>query len=517
MSPRFALIPALLATALACTKPTEAAPPDTGLDPDECVPVTWYEDADGDGHGVVTSTLVDCSNAALSGYVMDVFDDCNDDNPQVHPGLSEVCDGIDQDCDAQVDEEATTSVPWHADLDGDGFGDAANIRDSCEQPAGYVEDATDCNDYDADVHPGASETCNGLDDDCDSTVDDRDELTYYPFYYDLDLDGFGDPDNSVMACEQPDGLLEDGTDCDDTNVDVFPGAEETCNTLDDDCDGTIDDPDVLPYTTYYTDDDGDGFGDPATAISTCDGLSGLVLDGTDCDDSAADVSPGSPEQCNGLDDNCNGVADDASIYNYWYPDGDGDGYGVYDPAPIYSCVDIAGSAPNDDDCDDLDPLVNPGEFEVCGDLFDSDCDGNDCAEWRDDFEDGLDPAWVNTSARPWLTTNLEKYAGAYSAVNGDIADSQRTEMTVTLTYSDPGTMEFWYKTSTEASYDYLKFYVDGALDRQWSGTVGWTLHTKAVTAGTHVFKWEYYKDGSVSSGSDSVWIDDVFADGGTLP
>jgi hypothetical protein len=362
---------ALLSLAACEEKLPESTVPPT--EEEECVQVTWYADADGDGHGVVSNTLVDCSTAALSGYVTDVFDDCNDTNPQVHPGLDEVCDGIDQDCDAQVDEDAVTSVPWYADLDGDSYGDAGNIRESCEQPPGFVADATDCDDYNADVNPGGLEVCNQLDDDCDTVVDNRDAMPYYTYFYDKDGDTFGDPLDTVEACERPDDALDDFSDCDDRDPAVFPGAEETCNDVDDDCDGTIDDPDALPYATWYIDDDGDTFGDVTTALSTCHTPKGMTLVGSDCDDTDPNVNPDVEEACNTIDDDCNGIIDDPHIWDYWYVDVDADGYGD-ESSSIYSCSPVVGRSVDGGDCDDSDASINPGMVELCNSI-DDDCDG----------------------------------------------------------------------------------------------------------------------------------------------
>ncbi len=180
---------------------------------------------------------------------------------------------------------------------------------------GYTPNQGDCDDEDAQVHPGAEEACNGLDDDCDGQVPDDEQ--------DHDGDGF-------RGC--------DG-DCDDHDDAIRPGAEEVCNGVDDDCDGT--------KPKDEADCDGDGFaecGEPG------DDLQGLI-GGGDCDDADPDTHPYAVDpSCDGIDQDCDGVDP---------TDGDGDGY---------DCTE---------DCDDTLDEISPGAQEVPCNGLDEDCDGDD--------------------------------------------------------------------------------------------------------------------------------------------
>ena len=148
------------------------------------------------------------------------------------------CDGVDDDCDGHVDEDALTTRAWYPDQDGDGFGDLSGAIVACDQPPGTTDDFRDCDDTDPAVHPeAADDTCDGVDTDCDGDFDEDAEGAT-TFYKDTDGDGFGDADDPVIGCTAPSGAVEDETDCDATEASAHPGGSEECgNDVDEDCDG----------------------------------------------------------------------------------------------------------------------------------------------------------------------------------------------------------------------------------------------------------------------------------------
>ena len=295
-------------------------------------PVEVNQDEDGDG--------------------VEFEEDCDDLNAEVFPGAPELCDGLDNDCDGRVDDEPSDAPAWHADADGDGYGDPNSAVTACEAPAGLIADNSDCDDATTTVNPAAAEVCDGLDNNCDGLADGEDAADAATWHNDDDGDGYGDLATAQRACEAPEGTIADATDCDDDDDDVNPGATERCATAeDDDCDGQVNEDDAADATVWYGDADLDGFGDVAVTTLACAQPSGAVDNDEDCDDRDFGVNPDADEVCDGLDNNCDGSIDgaDASDIKIWYSDADTDGFG--DPASIQRACDAPkGAVADSTDC-----------------------------------------------------------------------------------------------------------------------------------------------------------------------
>ena len=378
-----------------------------------------YLDPDGSASdiGAYGGTGASAWDADGDGYYEGA--DCDDDDATVYPGATEYCDGEDDDCNGTVDDAAVDEATWYADADGDGYGDASVTDTACDEPAGYVANADDCDDTSADIAPGATEIAyNGIDEDCDGA-----DL--------IDVDGDGYDDASVG-----------GTDCDDNDAAVNPGAAETWyDGVDGNCDGLSDydaDSDGYDSSDYggVDCDDADGAVHPGASESwydgvdsDCDGLSDYDADydgydssaygGDDCDDADVVTHPGAAEAVgDGVDTDCDGTeicsvdadddgyrpdttatvssadtdCDDSGEALATEPDGDcNDADARYHPeAPETDCLDTedyncdgSGGAADSDgdtyaactDCNDADAAVHPGATEGAADGVDQDCDG----------------------------------------------------------------------------------------------------------------------------------------------
>ncbi len=404
-----------------------------------------------------SSDLKDRLDADGDGYEsVDVGGpDCDDRDPRIHPDALERCDGVDDDCDGDVDEGYDDAIDGGAiftvDSDGDGHGQTggATLR-ACAPPEGYVDGADDCDDGDLRAYPGADERCNGRDDDCDRDIDE-DPIDGQTRYDDADDDGFGDPDSAHAACSN-EGTVDNGLDCDDT------------------------DPLLNPETSWYADADEDGYGDPAAFLrSSCAGPAGAVSNAEDCDDDDQEQNPDTQwfqdldgdlfggnviaVQCEDIPGalRVGGDCDDSDARIHpdtlWFEDDDGDTFTgtILSPA---SCVAPPGGTLFPTDCDDTDPDISPLGVELCSPAgVDEDCDGHvddqdldtpptDASAWYlDDDDDG----W---GAGPVVYFCDVPNLFLYSDIDGDCNDLRPTQHPDTVWIQDADLDGFWPDTGT---------------------------------------------------------------------
>ena len=255
--------------------------------------VLWYPDDDLDGWGFEPKGRAYCAPPA--GWITRAGD-CDDTNPDMNPDRVEVCNAIDDDCDGFPNEAdpqgADGMILAYPDNDGDGYGDPNLIPTSfCSVPAGWVTEASDCDDTDPDIHPGGTEVCGGGDEDCDALIDEADpsldESTTISGWTDADGDGYGDPGPQTVACSLGEGVVGNDEDCDDSDPRTGPDLWQ-----------------------YDADADGGGAGIPVAGEGCAAPEAGMIniLGPEDCDDLDPAFREGLPDPCgDGLDQDCSGV------------------------------------------------------------------------------------------------------------------------------------------------------------------------------------------------------------------
>ncbi|MBL7943421.1 MAG: hypothetical protein JNM00_11670, partial [Flavobacteriales bacterium] len=353
----------------------------------------FYADNDGDGFGNPYDYIFACEPDAT--HFLADYSDCNDSNPDVHPGAEELCNDVDDDCDGYVDEQTgnllfVTDASWDDAVYpnpyscyGNPFvfaGFSANSIWGTTHPSTLFSKT-----FNYTPQPGVDVWIYGFEDDgmtlyingqsiysvYDNSVSNF-QLNLTPYlvngsnllqvqmynaygcgdfaaavfemqpavwFADYDGDGYGNALAGNSECNAPPGYVANDDDCDDYNYYINPVASEVCNDVDDDCDGLVDDddPDMSGGATWYADLDGDGYGDATNTIVTCDPPVGYVVNADDCDDLDGLEFPGA----------------------VWYTDADQDGYGTgaYQvactrPPGTYNIDELASVS---GDCDDNDP------------------------------------------------------------------------------------------------------------------------------------------------------------------
>jgi MYXO-CTERM domain-containing protein len=273
----------------------------------------------------------------INGYLQD--GDCTNDDLTLAPGSP----AIDAGDPLLFDRDGSPSdIGAHGGL---------NALPEDEDQDGFSAQQ-DCDDTDPNVNPLAEEICDGIDNNCDGRTDGDDAAGAITWYYDGDMDGYGDELNERIACYNPGPFVELAGDCDDNDATSNPGGTEVCDGADNNCDGTIDEGVLLPW---YDDSDGDGYGDDSLVTEACEGTDGQVEMGGDCDDNDDKVNPAAEDICDALDNNCDGNVDEGLVET-WYEDTDGDGLGD-DTSTIEDCNDVDGYSLEGGDCDDTDPDV----------------------------------------------------------------------------------------------------------------------------------------------------------------
>jgi hypothetical protein len=287
-------------------------------------PQTYYADVDGDGYGDLANDSLSCSvplgfvsnsadcydldsllNPATIWY-LDLDGDLLGDSSTAFTGCVSTIGSVltAGDCD-DLNAQILGPVTYYSDLDNDTYGDFASAQSLCQNPGvGFVTNGLDCDDNNASIHPGATEICDGIDNDCVGGIDNG--LQFATYYSDLDGDGVG-TGNGQSLCQNPGaGFVTLGGDCNDNDDQIYPGAIEICDGIDNNCIGGIDE--GLIFNTYFVDADNDNFGTGIGQSLCSDPGAGYATIAGDCNDTNNQIYPGATEILdNSIDENCDGV------------------------------------------------------------------------------------------------------------------------------------------------------------------------------------------------------------------
>lgn len=279
-----------------------------------------------------------CSNPYITIISVDGVSCCTDNDGDGAGSMS--CGGTDCNDNDPLEKPGQT---WYADTDNDGYSNGSTLT-QCFRPGGYkvaselTATTGDCNDSNPNINPTATETCNGIDDNCNGMTDEG--ATPNTYYRDVDGDGFGNSAVTQQGCSQPGGYVANNTDCNDNSALEKPGQ------------------------VWYKDADGDSYAQTGAAtVTQCQRPSGykaaseLTSTSGDCNDGNPAVNPGVSEVCDGVDNNCNSMTDEGALAIF-YRDMDSDGFG--NPSvTTQACSAPPGYVTNNTDCDDTNGAINP--------------------------------------------------------------------------------------------------------------------------------------------------------------
>jgi hypothetical protein len=340
--------------------------------------VRYFYDFDGDNFGISFSKCL-CAPDPQTKFTALNTGDCNDNDASINPSAIEKCNSKDDNCDGRVDEEGAQGCTiYYYDGDYDTYGVTGDTKCLCSPSGKYsATRAGDCDDSDPQVYPGATERCDGKDNNCDGSIDPSGSQGCITYYYDADNDTYGTSQSQCLCSPSGNFRATRSGDCDDAQATINPGQPEVCNnSKDDNCNGQTDEAGSQGCITYYYDADNDTYGtSQSQCLCSADGNFRATRSG-DCNDNDAQINPGATEKCDGIDNNCNGQTDEEGAQGctpYFY-DNDQDGFGI----PYARCLcapDTQGrfTATAVGDCDDNDPTVNPHAVEKCNGK-DDDCD-----------------------------------------------------------------------------------------------------------------------------------------------